>query len=75
MIGELGLTFHPHQCFFFQFADSVRVASIPRQIQTDFVKFTTLFQRILKTAPSRHKCDNTLNTPPLPPEKIAVGFW
>jgi hypothetical protein len=31
------------QCFFFQFADGVRVSSIPRQIQTDFVKLATLF--------------------------------
>ncbi len=50
----------PHQCCFFQFADGVRVASIPRQIQTDFVKLATLFQGALKTAARRHKCGDTL---------------
>jgi hypothetical protein len=43
----------PHQCFFVQFADGDRVVSIPKQIQTDFVKFATLFQGTLKTAASQ----------------------
>jgi hypothetical protein len=60
----------PYQCFFFQFADSVRVASIPRHIQTDFVKFGTLFQGTLKTAAGRHKCDGTL--PPLAKKLLSV---
>jgi hypothetical protein len=70
MIGELGLTFWEcqHQCFFVQFADGVRVVSMHRQIQTDFVKLATLVQGTLKIAPSRHKCDDTLNPAP-PPEK------
>ncbi len=38
------------------------MASIPRQIQTDFVKLATLFQGTLKTAASRHKCGDTLPT-------------
>jgi hypothetical protein len=71
MIGELGLTFWecpPQVAFSVQFADGVRVVSIHRQIQTDFVTLATLGQGTLKIAPSRHKCDDTLN-PRLPPEK------
>jgi hypothetical protein len=33
------------QCFFSKFADGVRVASIPRQIQTDFVKLGDIISR------------------------------
>jgi len=58
--------------FFVLFADGDRVVSIPKQIQTDSVKFATLFQGTLKTAASRHKCDGTL---PTPPKQIAVSFW
>jgi hypothetical protein len=36
--------------FSFQFPDGTRVASIPRQIQTDFARLATLFQGTLKTA-------------------------
>jgi len=74
MIGELGLTFWecPAPVFLFQFADGVRVVSIHRQIQTDFVKLATLVLGTLKIAPSRHKCDDTLNPPP-PPEKNC--YW
>jgi hypothetical protein len=46
------------------------VVSIPRQIQTDFVKLATLFQGALKTAASRRKCGDTLP----PKKKVAVTF-
>ncbi len=49
--------------FFFQFGDGVRVASIPRHIQTNFFKLVTLFQGIFLSATSRHKCGDIL--PPL----------
>jgi hypothetical protein len=58
---------------FSQFADCVRVVSIPRQIQTDFVKLATLFQGTLKFAVRRHKCDDTLTHPP-PPKKLLSVF-
>jgi hypothetical protein len=48
------------------------VASIPRQIQTDFIKLTTLFQGTFKTAADRHKCDDTL--PQKKKNKVAVAF-
>jgi hypothetical protein len=73
MIVELGLTFWecPPPVFFSQFADGVRVVSIPRQIQTDFVNLATLVQGTLKIAPSKHTCDDTLKPPP-PPRKILL---
>jgi len=51
--------------------ESVRVASIPEQIQTHFVSLATLFQGTLKTAASRHKCGETLSPPP---KQFAVRF-
>jgi hypothetical protein len=62
----------PHQYFFSQFAIGVRVVSIPRQIQTHFVKLATLFQGTHKTAASRQKCDDA--PPPPPAQNNCCGF-
>jgi hypothetical protein len=55
------------QWFFSQFPDGAKVASmprrklasIPRQIHTDFARLATLFSGNLKTAASKDKCDYT----------------
>ncbi len=58
----------------FQFTDGFKVASIPRQIQTDFKSsWATLFRGTLKTAATTHKCGDTLYIPH-PPKKNCCRF-
>ncbi len=47
--------------FFFQFLDGARVASIHLLIYTDFSRLVIIFQGIVKTVASSHKCGDILH--------------